>query len=420
MFSLVRARALLAAAVCLLGASIVLAQVTRPAVPPKSEAQKTAEAKGSHKEETSIKVRSADGKYGLQTLTVDDDGRVLALVAPPRHFSSSAAGATSEVHVFDGAGKKVTSWKVNFHAQAINTDDKGTVYVAGDGKVAKFDRSGKLLGQIDLPHIKDLLKNKDELKKQAEEQIKLQKQSFENSRKQIAQMKEKLEKIAEDKRTALQKRQLQQYAAILKSYESSAKYYDTLKVDTVIQQITSRLRIINSVAISKKDIFIVCGESKGFGYAVWRMDHDFKNARSVMTGLRGCCSQMDVQVHGDDLLVAQNCDHQWGRYDRDGKKIGSWGKRGKETDPECFGGCCNPMNLRAGKNGDVYTAESEGIIKRFSAKGEFLGVVGYAPLTGGCKNVAVGASPDGARVYFADQPGSRIIVLAKKAAAATE
>ena len=94
-----------------------------------------------------------------------------------------------------------------------------------------------------------------------------------------------------------------------------------------------------------------------------------------MTGLRGCCSQMDVQVDGEDLLVAQNCDHQWGRYTRDGKKIGSWGKRGAETDPTCFGSCCNPMNLRAGKNGEIYTAESEGIIKRFSAKGRSRGAV---------------------------------------------
>ena len=30
---------------------------------------------------------------------------------------------------------------------------------------------------------------------------------------------------------------------------------------------------------------------------------------------------------------------------------------GKETDPECFGSCCNPMNTRPAVNGDVFTAE---------------------------------------------------------------
>ena len=47
------------------------------------------------------------------------------------------------------------------------------------------------------------------------------------------------------------------------------------------------------------------------------------------------------------------------------------------------------MNVRVGTNGDIFTAESEGLIKRYSAKGEFLGLVANAPLTGGCKNVAV-------------------------------
>jgi hypothetical protein len=70
--------------------------------------------------------------------------------------------------------------------------------------------------------------------------------------------------------------------------------------------------------------------------------------------------------------------------------------------------------LRTSKDGDIFTAESEGIIKRFSAKGDFLGQVGHVILTGGCKNVGVGASPDGDRVYFCDQPGSRIIVMSKK------
>ena len=74
------------------------------------------------------------------------------------------------------------------------------------------------------------------------------------------------------------------------------------------------------------------------------------------------------------------------------------------------------MNLRAATNGDIFTAESEGIIKRFNEKGDFLAVVGQVRLAGGCKNVAVAANGTGDRVYFCDQPGSRIIILAKKEA----
>jgi hypothetical protein len=177
---------------------------------------------------------------------------------------------------------------------------------------------------------------------------------------------------------------------------------------------TSRLRIINAVAVSAKDIFIVCGEAKGFGFAVWRMDHNFKNPKQVLSGLTGCCGQMDIQVSGDKLLVAENTRHRFACYDRNGKSLGAWGRSGKDNEPGTFGGCCNPMNLRATGQGDIITAESEGFVKRFSPKGEYLGFVGVAKLQGGCKNVAVAVSPDNQRIYFCDQPGSRVIVLAKK------
>jgi hypothetical protein len=256
------------------------------------------------------------------------------------------------------------------------------------------------------------------MRKEAEAELKQQKESFKRTVDSYKKRVEDLKKIDAEKRTALQKRQLQQYESILNSFAQTEKFYASRTVDSIIEGKVSRLKIINGIALSEKDIFIACGEAKGYGYAVWRMDHEFKNAKRVLTGLGGCCGQMDVQCcTTGDLLVAENTRHQFARYNRDGKRIGSWGKRGNDKDIECFGGCCNPMNVRATRSDEVYTAESEGLIKRFSGKGEFLGVVGYAPLTGGCKNVAVAVSPDGSRVYFADQPGSRIIVLAKKAEA---
>ncbi|MFM7149201.1 MAG: hypothetical protein ACKO23_05115, partial [Gemmataceae bacterium] len=384
---------------------------------PTAEAQKQAAEKGSHKAGQPIKVVSNDGNSRLQTLCADAEGRVLALVAPPRGFTSNAKSPLpTEVHVFSPEGKALTNWKVPFMGQAINVGPDNNVFVAGEGKVARFDREGKLLSEVELPYIADALKNREAMRKEAEQELKQQKESFQKTVEQFKKRVDELKKIDEDKRTALQKKQLAQQEQILKSFSQTENYYKSLNVDSILQGKLSRLSIINGIAISGRDVFVACGETKGYGYVVWRMDHDFKNASPVLKGLGGCCGQMDVQCGGEDLLVAENTRYQFARYDRDGKKIGSWGKRTTGSEISSFGGCCNPMNLRACKSSEILTAESEGIIKRFSDKGDFLGVVGHAPLKGGCKNVAVAVSPDGQRVYFADQPGSQIIVLEKKPA----
>jgi hypothetical protein len=128
---------------------------------------------------------------------------------------------------------------------------------------------------------------------------------------------------------------------------------------------------------------------------------------------------MDIQARGDSFYLSENTKKRVAQYDRSGKFVAAFGQSGRESDGLSFGGCCNPMNCRLAVSGDIYTAESEGIVKRFSAAGEFLGLVGYAKLTGGCKNVAVAASPKGDKIYFCDLPGSRIVVLAEKQSAAT-
>ena len=229
---------------------------------------------------------------------------------------------------------------------------------------------------------------------------------------------EELEKIEPEKLTKLQERQLTQYKSLVKTYDQMAERMAKDGVEGIVKQLTSRLRIVNGIAVSDKDVFVATGEPVGYGYAVWRMGRDFKEPKEILTGMRGCCGQFDIQVQGKDLLVAENTKHQFARYSRDGKALGSWGERalaGAEDKKGCFGGCCNPMNLTFCK-GEIFTSESEGIIKRFSEKGEFLGEVASPGLSGGCKNVAVGASPDGKFVYLCDQPGSKIVILKKQEA----
>src|ERR1700716_2509679 len=103
----------------------------------------------SHKQIAAIPVKGPTGT-GLQTLCLDADGQILALVAPPRGYGAAMKNVASEVQVFTGEGKKGGWWKWSSHGQSINCGLDGTIYVAGDGRVAKFTKDGKPLAELEL------------------------------------------------------------------------------------------------------------------------------------------------------------------------------------------------------------------------------------------------------------------------------
>jgi hypothetical protein len=370
-----------------------------------------------HEFKKAVKVRSADGRAGVQTFCLDNQGRVLALVGQPRYFDGSKSSGSCEVHVLSSLGEPISVWNLDITGQSINAATDGTVYVAGNGTICKLAADGKVLKRLELPHIAEFLKNKEGLRKQAEEQSREQTKNLDSIRAQFKERIKRLEAKPEDELTRAEKRNLQQYRRSLEMFNSDSQ---RPSVDAVVQSIITRLRIINSVAVSDRDVFIVCGETTGYGYSLWRLDRDFQHPTQIMKGMRGCCGQMDAQVQANEILVAENCAHAFARYDRDGKKLGQWGKMSQAGDVKCFGGCCNPMNVRCAANGDVLTAESEGFVKRFNSKGEFVALIGKRPLSGGCKNVAVAASPDGKLIYMCDQPGSQIVIFAEKTKAVAQ
>lgn len=398
----------------------------------------------SHAQKREIRVKGAPGR-SLQTLALLPDGKVAALVAPGRHGEDegNASATTSEVRVFDEEGEELAVWSVEFPAQSIGAGPDGSLFVGGDGRLARFSPEGKALETIELPHLKEAVSDTDKLRKHAVELQGEYEKSFAENRKQFDEQKEQLQKNLnellekeKDSLTAAEKRRINRYKEQIRQVDAIAESFKIPSVEDLMKQITARLRIINGVTVTEKDVFVVTGEASGFGYAVWRMSHAFQDSKQVLSGLRGCCGQMDVQAHGDDLFVAENCNHRVGRYNRDGEKLLAFGRRGDQPEgaggalislfsakkkndadakqPPGFGGCCNPMNLRVGKDGLVYTAESEGVIRCFTTDGEYKGLVGSCKLTGGCKNVAVAVSPDASRVYFCDQPGQKIVVLTRE------
>lgn len=357
--------------------------------------------KASHRQARAIKPQLEGQQIRLNTFCISKDGNILA--------ACSNNGDSGVVLVYDAQGNLKRQMDTPFNVTAINHSQDGKIFVAGNGKIARLDAEGKVELEVDSPNVGDVeeLKRRtlEAAKKQAAQYAKIYETQIESIRKRI----EALEKKPADKLSKVEKTRLTAYQRQLNSYEEMSKQ---LSASVSVESVMANSMRITSIAASTKDVFICCGNLDGPGYAVWRTDHDLKNAKEVLTGLRGCCGQMDVQCCEDQIVVAQNTSFSVGIYDRDGKEASSFGK-GDRSSLAGFGSCCNPMNVRAMPDGSILTAESSiGHIKRFKQDGTFVGYVGKARIGGGCKHCAMGYDAKSDQYYMMHQDAGHICVLA--------
>ena len=234
--------------------------------------------------------------------------------------------------------------------------------------------------------------------------------------KDAAQRRSATSKQSLEQRLAMFKNQKKQYAnakdqfAKLIGANQSSELTDKQIDDRVKASLTYKLKA-SSISAMNDDVFLATHAAAGYGFEVWRMNDRFENPVKVVKDLSGCCGQMDVKANKEGLFVAENSKHRVCHFDRDGKSIGVWGESAR-TGLEGFGSCCNPMNVAFGPSGAVYTAEDDtGRIKRYSADGKLLGLVGSVELKPGCKNCSIAVSTDGSRVYMLDITRNFIVRL---------
>ena len=178
----------------------------------------------------------------------------------------------------------------------------------------------------------------------------------------------------------------------------------------------SKYATASGVAAMGDDVF-VCAYGGRTGFAVYRFNSKLGDRKEIVKGLRGCCGQQDITSDSKSLYVAECARHRVVKYDRNGKMIGSFGKRDR-TGVEGFGGCCEPKNLCFGPDGDLYTGSSANArVKRYTPDGKFVGVVGSPKSTRGCLRVTLAISKDGSRIYFLDSGKNVIRVMGGKATA---
>jgi len=320
--------------------------------------------KASHTETAVIRVGGEQGRKLLHNFCVNKDGNLLACWGGKYRPAKKAAELTelTAIKVFSPEGKLLETWPLDFQPQAICVQPAGSVIVGGKGRLAKLEASGKTLLTGTSPALDQPPMSDDEI------------------------------------------------AALLKEMKQSASELERYKTS-----LARRRNDITGLAATDQDVFIACAAPKGFAYAVYRVDQEFKNPKLVVDKLGGCCAQMDIATRDGKLWVAHNGRHRVECYDRDGKKLASFGKTDRKA-ADGFGGCCEPKNLRIASNGDVFAAESGPpvVIKRFTPEGKFLGVMAAPTFDSGCVRVTVDFSPDGKRFYLLDPDADAIHVFVAK------
>ena len=316
----------------------------------------------SHKETAVIRMGSENGRKLRHNFCVNKDGNLLACCGgkyTPAKKSAELITELTAIKVFSPEGKLLETWPLDFQPQAICVQPTGTVIVGGKGRLTKLDASGKTLLTGTSPALDQPPMSDDEI------------------------------------------------AALLKKEKQSASELERYK-----KSLANRRNDITGLAATDQDLFVACAAPKGFAYAVYRVDQEFKNPKLVVDKLGGCCGQMDIAARDGKLWVAHNGRHRVECYDRDGKKLATFGRTDRKA-ADGFGGCCEPKNLRIASNGDVFTTESGPpvAIKRFTPEGKFLGVIATPTFENGCVRVTVDISPDGKQFYLLDTGADAVHVF---------
>jgi len=395
-----------------------------------------------HAQERLIKVVNGNSREKLTTFAVDRQGRIIAGVA----------GEKSLLRVFNSEGDQLAEWPLPVPPEAVNVGPKGDVYVGGAGKLLLLDSEGAVTKVCEAPNLagaKDAAvviqkkvkeRAQQDVAAKQQERIRTYAKRLADIDKKIVVIDRELKAIADEASTGPdfdakeEEQRDQERKGLLKKRAALIRLGKNLKTTIAattgnrgnasgqgpaaepeppsIDQLVAVQARIASISASTKDVFFACSSSTGTGFDVWRTDLDFEQGRKVGESLRGCCGQMDVQANDNGVYVAENTKHRVSCYTRDGKSVLDFGSRERGSDAG-FDGCCNPMNVAFGPGRSVYTAEAgSGRVKRFSADGTFMELVGAVELVPGCKKVSIAVSPKGDRVYMLDITRGHIVVMA--------
>lgn len=260
--------------------------------------------------------------------------------------------------------------QTNFQkTRAILVDNTGNIFVAGDFKLVKYDRNGKLLKEI------------------------------------------KLDKEPTCIEIDLDGKLIVGMSNVIVILDSQGKIIQEWTAPTAVSLQTS-------IAVSKDHIFAADALNK----LVWCYDRKGnvvnkigqKDADRNIPGIVVPSAYFDIAMYPDGLLRVVNPGRHWiEAYTVNGDREWYWGTSG--VDIKGFSGCCNPVALAILPDGGFVTAEKGLVrVKVYDSDGEFVGVVAGPDQLGWVEPLRVCKTPEECKAkgfdVAVDQQG-RIYIL---------
>jgi len=318
---------------------------------------------------------------------------------------------TNQLIWVDASGAQRQAAPLPFACKGVTVAPDGAVIAVGDDRVVVFSPEGENLAEATAPHLQPTEEERAAFEAESKEQYREMLEIRQQQLKQYTTVKDAIEAIPEEERTTRQQRELTTAVMVVKSMEESIKRHEAAPEQWIAGQLAAA-RSIHRVAASRDLLFLVAREPSGYG--VWRCGRDFTAPEKIVGGLSGCCGQMDVQVVGDELVIAENSRHRVAIYAFDGEPLRTFGQASRTDVRKGFGGCCNPMNACPGPDGTLLLSESSGLVKQFAPDGTLVEILAAADVPSGCKNSSIGLSTDGLTLYYLDIEKGRVLVLEKK------
>jgi hypothetical protein len=206
----------------------------------------------------------------------------------------------------------------------------------------------------------------------------------------------------------------QKTPAVYVGEEGQVEQFDTQGRLATTWRDQGRLGLVTSVDVFGE--YLLVGDATNRCIRRYDRTGRFINDIGVDSKARGFVipnGHVDFAVDPGGVIHATNPGkHRVERYTLDGRLLGHFGRFGGTTDPEGFGGCCNPTNLAlAGQGRIVVTEKAPPRVKVYDTDGSLRAIFGTQTFDPNCKNMDVASDATGG-IYVVDTVQLRIHVFA--------